>query len=147
MLGLPVEDCKRLVPVDSPTLAPFCPNWDAAWQDALLLRPELLAARAELRSLQYDMMVQQNFLKPDLRLLANYRVNGLGSRLDGNGQFLDPSTSTFHTDNALRSLASTHYSDWNVALTLNVPLGFRFEHASVRRARLALAQGYLAVKR
>jgi outer membrane protein TolC len=147
LLGLPVEDCKRLVPVDAPTLAPYCPSWEAAWEDTMKLRPELITARAELRSLQYDLSVQQNFLKPDLRLLANYGLNGLGDRLDGNGSFFDSSSSTFRPDNAFRQLASTHFSDWNVALTLNVPLGFRFEHASVRRARLALAQGYLAVKR
>jgi outer membrane protein TolC len=147
LMGLKVEDCKRLVPVDSPTLAPFAPCWEAAWEETLVQRPELVVARAELRALQYDLMVQQNFLKPDVRLLANYGVNGLGSRIDGDGQFFDQSTGTFRPSNAFRQLASDRYSDWNVALTANIPIGFRFEHAAVRRAKLLLAQGYLAVKR
>jgi hypothetical protein len=40
-----------------------------------------------------------------------------------------------------------HYNDWTLGLTANIPLGWRFEHAAVLRAKLALAQGYYAVQR
>src|SRR5262249_42440980 len=67
LLGLPPEDGHRLVPVDAPTLAPYVPNWETALEEALTLRPELVLARQELRTLQMNVLVQQNFLKPDLR--------------------------------------------------------------------------------
>ncbi len=147
LTGLPAEDGCRLIPVDAPSLAPVCPNWDVAVEEALTLRPELVAARQELKALQFDVMVQKNFLKPDIRALMSYGVDGLGTRLDGNGQVLDSSQGRSRTDNAWRSLASTHFNDWDIGLVYNVPLGYRFEYAAVRRARLALAQGFLAVQR
>ena len=43
LLGLPVEDGSRLVPIDSPTLAFYQPDWDTSLNEALVLRPELVA--------------------------------------------------------------------------------------------------------
>jgi outer membrane protein TolC len=155
LLGLVRDHGERLVPVDSPTLAPFAPDWKTARQEAVNLRPEVVLARQELRVLQFDVQVQQNFLKPDLRFQSQFGINGLGSRLDGDGQIPDTSGQTsaaqaptkFRSDNVFRVLAGTHYNDWTLGLTMNIPIGFRFEHAAVRRAKLALAQGYEAVKR
>src|SRR5262249_49163456 len=39
LLGFPVEDGTRLVPVTPPTLSRFEPSWDAAQLDALTLNP------------------------------------------------------------------------------------------------------------
>ncbi len=147
LMGLPIEDGTRLIPVDAPTLAPYQPDWSVAVEEALNLRPELIVARQELKTLQFDLMVQRNFLKPDLRLQSSYQLSALGTRLDGDGEIPSQSLGRHLPDNAFRGLASNHYNSWNLALNLNVPLGYRFENAAVRRARLALAQGYLAVKR
>lgn len=146
LLGLKGDDGKQIVPIDSPTLAPYIPDWDTAVQEALNLRPELIAAREELKIRQMDMLLQKNFLKPDLRFVSRYGISGLGSRLDGDGSVFDPSTGQFRSNNAFRNLASTNFNDWDLGFTLNIPLGYRFEHASVRRARLALAQTWMAVK-
>src|SRR5262249_19748367 len=59
-------------------------------------------------------------------------------RLDGTG--------TLRSDNALRDLASDHFTNWTAGVQLAVPLGFRQEHAALRQARLALAQSYLVLK-
>ncbi len=146
-LGLKANDGTRLVPVDAPTLAPYMPSWMTAWEEAMTLRPELVAARQELRALQFNLMVQQNFLKPDLRFVSQFGINGLGSSLSGDGQFFDQTQNVFQPDNAIRRLVSAHYNDWSLGLTLNIPIGFRFEHAAVRQAKVQLAQGYQAVKR
>src|SRR5207249_4602158 len=42
MLGLPVEDGRRLVPVDEPTLTLYKPDWETSLNEALALRPELI---------------------------------------------------------------------------------------------------------
>ncbi|MCI0456618.1 MAG: TolC family protein [Gemmataceae bacterium] len=145
LLGLPVEDGKRLVPADTPTLAPVQPNWQLALEDALNRRPELILVRQEVRARQLNLIAQRNALLPDLRLQASYTTVGLGSRLDGNGNFFEAG-GTARTNNALRALASNHFNDWTVGLTLNVPLGYRFENATLRQARLGLAQAYFALK-
>lgn len=141
MMGLPSEDGVRLVPIDAPTLAPFQPNWEASVQMALMQKPELAIARDNLRAAQFALVSQKNFLKPDLRFVARYSPVGYGTRIDGNGSLLD-GAGIARSDNALRSLAGADFNDWNLGLTLSMPLGFRMEHAAIRVARLQLAQSY-----
>ena len=47
LMNLAAEDGTRLVPADAPTLAPYQPDWTAALNEALTLRPELVIARNE----------------------------------------------------------------------------------------------------
>lgn len=145
LLGMPVEDGKRLVPVDVPTTAGMRPDWKSALADALSLRPELLLARQDLKARQWNIVLQKNFMLPDLRFQATHTLVGLGTRLDGGGTIADANGDPV-TSNALRSLVGAHYSDWTVGLNLSVPLGYRREHANLRDARLQLAQGYVLLK-
>src|SRR5262249_50048530 len=130
ILGLPIEDGMRLVPITPPTLAPYRPDWNSALMDCLTSRPELILARDNVRASQMNLIANLNFLKPDLRFFATYTPVGFGTQLDGNGTFID-GTNTPRTSNAFRSLASDHFNDWTLGLALNVPLGFRVEHAAV----------------
>jgi outer membrane protein TolC len=145
LMNLPVEDGTRIVPVTPPTLAAFQPNYDAAVRDAMIYRPELALARENLRVSHYQLIVQKNNLKPELRGSAQYSPVGFGNRLDGAGTFID-GTGTPRTQNAFRSLATDHFNDWSIGLILNVPLGYRAEMANVRAARLSLAQAYYFLK-
>ena len=145
ILGLPTEDGTRLVPITPPTLVPFVPDWDSARQEALMRRPELSLARDNLRTAQYNLIVAQNFLKPDLRFYAQYSPVGFGTRLDGDGTLTDAQGNS-HPDNAWRSLSSNHFNDWKLGLNLTMPLGFRLEYAQIRSARLALAQAFEFLK-
>ena len=144
LLGMPVEDGTRLVPLDAPTLAPYVPNWDAALQDTMALRPELVMAREDLKAKQLALLAAKTFLRPDLRFTANYTLVGLGTSLQDGGLIHGP-TETFSA-NSLHTLATGNFVNWNVGLSLNVPLGFRYEMAQVRQARLALAQSYEILK-
>ncbi|MFO0966903.1 MAG: TolC family protein [Gemmataceae bacterium] len=142
LLGLPLEDGTRLVPIDTPTLTPYLPNWQAALQDCMMLRPELLLIRKELDIRQKNVILQANQLLPDLRFVSSYSLLGLGDRLDGGNT--GPNGPVFN--NALRSLTSDHFNNWSLGLSLNVPLGFRAEHALLREARLSLAQAFHGLK-
>lgn len=146
LIGVPADDGKQIIPIDAPTLAPYRPSWEVAVEETLTNRPELITARHELKARQLDLILQKNYLLPDLRFVSSYDITGLGSRLDGNGQIFDQSTGIFRTNNALRNMSSTHFNNWTMGLTLNVPLGYRFEHAAVRHSRLGLAQTYMALK-
>jgi outer membrane protein TolC len=133
LVGLPVADGTRLVPVDSPTLAPYQPDWATAINEALALRPEMVLARNDLKFRQLDLINQKNLLLPDLRFTSTYNINGIGTRLDGGAG--DP-------NNALHSLATDKFNDWTLGLRLDMQLGFRDAHAAVRLARLNLARAY-----
>lgn len=145
LLGLPVQDGHRLVPVDSPYTVAYQPHWQASLRDCLMLRPELVQGRQEIQARRFRLDAAKNALMPDLRFQASYGATGLGTRLDGSGTRPSNTGGTI-TNNALRSLWGDHFNDWNVGLTLNVPLGYRAEHAAVRQARLELAQGFLQLR-
>ncbi len=145
LCGLAVEDGERLVPIDTPVTLASAPHWPTAVHDALNLRPELVMARQDIMTKQMNLTLRKNEMLPDLRLQATHTTIGLGSRLDGNGTFLDANGDAV-TSNALRSLTSSHFNNWQVGLNLNIPLGFRHEAAQIRDARLALTQSYLALK-
>ncbi len=145
ILGLQIEDGTRIVPITAPTLTPYQPDWEAALQDALNLRPELVLARENVRYQQYQLAIQKNLLKPDLRFFANYIPTGFGTSLQGAGQFIS-GTGAPVTSNSLQSLASDHFNNWTVGLNMNLPIGFRFEAAAVRNSRLSLVQSYYLLR-
>jgi outer membrane protein TolC len=135
-VGLPPEDGKRLIPADSPTRAPYVPDWSTALAEALANRPDLGEARDQVKAAQLQLKASKNLALPDLRVYATYDLNGLGSRLDGGST----------TDNAFANAASNHYHDWNLGLRLDVPIGGRSAAADVRRSQLILEQRLEALK-
>jgi outer membrane protein TolC len=142
VLGLPVEDCTRLIPIDEPVLAAYQPDWCTALNEALALRPALIAQREELKASLFSVMLQKNFLLPDLRFTGSYGLNGIGSRLDG-----PIATDPNNVDvNAFRNLASDRFTNYSLGLRLIVPLGYRQQYAQLRKARLVLAQQYMLLR-
>ena len=135
MLGLPTDDGTRLTPSDSPTLAAYQPDWNAAMAEVLNNAPSLILLREEVKSDQMNVRLAENSLLPDLRFGATYDVNSLGSTLDGAG-----------TDNALRNLSADHFNNWSLALRLNVPIGYRNAYANVRLAKLTMARNAESLK-
>jgi outer membrane protein TolC len=131
LMGLKVEDCSRLIPIDEPTLAPYVPDWCSALVEAENLRPELTLARQDLKFRQLDLINQKNLLLPDVRFFSTYDWNALGSRLDGSG-----------SDGAFHNLGVGNFSDWSLGIRAEIPIGFRDAHAGVRAARLNIARSY-----
>ncbi|MSR53046.1 MAG: hypothetical protein EXS09_07110 [Gemmataceae bacterium] len=150
LLGLPVEDGKRIVPTDTPILAPYKPDWNTSLAECLNGRPELRMARQELRTQQLNVMVQQNNVRPDLRFFASYNINGIGNRLDGPGPVptFDPTTGQINDvpGNALGSLALNRFNNWELGVRLDVPLGNRDAHAQLKVAQLNLARSHVVLK-
>jgi outer membrane protein TolC len=134
LLGLPGEDGTRLVPIDSPTLSAYEPDWDSAVHEALTLRPELIQARNDLKRSQFEMILAKNAMLPDLRFTSTYGITGLGNSLDGTN------------NNAFRNLASDKFIDYSIGLRMNYTLGYRDAHAQTRIARLSLERSYRALQ-
>ncbi len=133
LMGLPLNDGSRLIPVDSPTLAPYEPDWQASVQEAVTLRPELVLARQDVKFRQLDLINQKNLLLPDLRFTSTYTPNGIGSRLDG-------------PEGAFASLAGNHFDDWSMGLRFDMPIGQRDSHSAVRAANLNLSRSFLLLQ-
>jgi hypothetical protein len=149
LLGLPFSDGQRIVPADTPILAPYKPDWSTSLVEALNNRPELRMARQQLKAEQLNVMLQQNQVRPDLRFFADYNVNGIGSRLDGSGPF--PTVDQFGNvsdvpGNALGSLSLNRFSNWQLGLRFDVPLGYRDAYASLKIAQLNLARSHVVLK-
>jgi outer membrane protein TolC len=133
LMGIPIEDGTRLIPVDTPTVAPYMPDWNTAVNEALALRPELTLVRQDIKFRQLDLINQKNLTLPDLRVGATYDLNSVGTRLDGGPN--DP-------NNAFSNLAKNNFNDWSIFIRMDVALGYRDANAAVRAAKLNLARSY-----
>jgi outer membrane protein TolC len=141
LLNLPVEDGTRLLPSDSPTLAPIQPDWNSALQQALAHRPEILLAREEVKVAQFNLQLARNTLLPDLRAVASYDWDTLGPRLDGP----DSAPPNSKDVNALHNLASGNFSNWSRSLP-PAPIGYCIANDQVRQAHLTLARAMETLK-
>jgi outer membrane protein TolC len=149
LLGMPFSDGQRIVPADTPILAPYKPDWNTSLVEAMNNRPELRMARQQLKAEQLNVMLQQNQVRPDLRFFADYNVNGIGNRLDGSGPF--PTVDAFGNvsdvpGNALGSLSLNRFSNWQLGVRFDVPLGYRDAYASLKIAQLNLARSHVVLK-
>jgi outer membrane protein TolC len=135
LLALPIEDGKRIVPADAPTLAPVTPDWPSAVTEALANRPELLIARQDVKVNQMNVMLQHNGTRPDFRFFANYNINAIGTQLDGS-----------NPGNAYNNLAENKFNNWGLGLRMDMPLGFRDANAALRAAQLNLARSFIVLK-
>jgi outer membrane protein TolC len=148
LLGMTLEDGQRLVPADTPTLAPYKPDWNSSLAEALTNRPELISARQELKVQQFAIMVAQNNTRPDLRFFANYNVNSIGDRLDGRGpQPVVDATGNVSTlpGSAFKSLIDNNFNNWGIGFRFDVPLGTRDAHSQLRAAQLGLARTHVTL--
>ncbi len=123
------------------------PNWEAALSDALIHRPELVLARENLRFHQLVAPARKNFpaARPSLR--GPISTGGLRHELDlEQRRHVIDGQGNPQVNGSFNSVSGLHYNDYTSGLTLSVPLGYRFEHASVRSARLQFAQAFYVLK-
>lgn len=134
VIGLPAEDGFRLIPADKPNEAPFRPDFQAAVLEALNERPDLRQQRLEIQRSHFEILRTENNLLPDVRAFADYSLNGLGGRLDGDGP-----------NNAFDPIVHNRFQNWTVGVVATMQLGFRNEHSEVQRAKFQLMQRAMAL--
>jgi outer membrane protein TolC len=122
LLGLPPNDTRRLVAVDDPLRAPVAIDWPSTVTTALDQRPDVVRQRLAVRVRELELLVARNGLNPQLDLQGLWRINGLGQELDDSIDVL--------TDN--------QFTDWQLGVSLSMPIGFRRESAVVQAAELTL---------
>ena len=82
---------------------------------------------ADIQATLLNLKRAEDYLLPDLRLFSRYGINGVNTTLGG-------SLSNVVSKNA--------FSNWDLGVQLEVPIGMRAGHAEVTRAKLLLAQCY-----
>jgi hypothetical protein len=126
-------------PKDEPTTAKLSFDWCDVLNEGLVRNVELRQQKWIVKRRELEAIAAKNFLLPKLDLDAQYRWLGLGNDLfpEANGAGAD---FTKAGSNALASLTSGQFQEWQVGLQLNMPLGFRRELAGVRNAQLMLTK-------
>ncbi len=122
LLGLPPTDNRRLVPSDDPLRVPLAVDWAAVVNTALEYRPDIVQNRLGVRVRELQVLIAKNALQPELNVGGLWRVNGLDRELD----------------EAIGLLTDNRFNDWQLGVSLNVPIGFRAASAGVQAAELRL---------
>ena len=148
ILGLPPADDRRIVPVTAPTEARLEPDWDASLGQMLSFQPDIVQEQINVRIRELQLLVSRNQLLPQLNLNALYQLNGLGHTLDASEavmtgrsiQAIDPLISTQQRAAGLNSNPGIYrdFQQWQVGMTLQMPLGMRQPLALVRQSQYAL---------
>jgi hypothetical protein len=148
LLGLPPADDRRIVPVSAPTEARLEPDWDASLAQMLTFQPDIVQQQLLVRSAELNLLITRNQLLPQLNLNALYQFNGLGSTIDQaeavmTGKSIlaiDPLISVKQRAAGLNQLPGLYrdFQQWQIGMTLQMPLGMRAPLANVRQAQYAL---------
>jgi len=131
LMGLPATGDQLIRPADEPTMAPVAFHWPSLTTEALVRREELRRQRWVIKSRELELAASQNFLKPNLDLVARYRFRGFGHELTDS----DPGS-----ESAYSNLFSAEHQEWQVGAEFSMPFGFRQGHAAVRNAEVRLYQ-------
>jgi len=148
LLGLPPTDDRRIVPVTPPTEARLQPDWDASLAQMLTFQPDVVQQQLLVRVAELQLLVSRNQLLPQLNLNALYQFNGLGHTLDTSEAVMtgkairgiDPLISSREHTAGLNGPAGTYndFQQWQIGLTLQMPLGMRAPLANVKNAQYIL---------
>ena len=148
LLGLPPADDRRIVPVTAPTEARLQPDWDASLAQMITFQPDIVNQQLQVRAAELQLLVSRNQLLPQLSFNSLYQLNGLGHTLDQAESVMtgrtikaiDPLISTQQRAAGLNSLPGNYrdFHQWQVGLTLQMPLGMRAPLANVRQTQYAL---------
>ncbi len=134
LMNLPINDHRMLRPSHDPILVNVLFSWPEISRESLLLRPELRKQDLQIKRSQLELVASKNALKPQVDLLSQYRIRGLGHDLWG--------FDTAPFDNAVANLTSGQFQEWQFGAELSLPVGFRRAYNNVRNAHLKLARDH-----
>jgi len=140
-----------IIPVDQPDLDIKPADLDQSLLVAMQNRPELKSLKIDLDNSKFNFSVAKNQLLPNLNLSASYTSPGIsGDRilylnnnpLSGVVVGVVPAGVSQAIKDSLKFL----YKNWNVGLTLDIPLSNMLSRASVAQAQVNLQSAELQLK-
>jgi outer membrane protein TolC len=146
-------DVRRLAlaPTDRPNIQSSLPNLDEALQRAMANRPDLQVLQKTLDTKALNLSVAKNQTLPSLDLKFSYSSPGIsGDRLLylNNDPFLGViiGREPGGVGQSIRDSFKFLYNNWNVGLTLSLPLGNVLTKADYAYARTDLTQSQVRLK-
>jgi outer membrane protein len=140
-------------PVDRPPTTPESINLEAAVARALSMRTDLQQSKNNLEISDINLQNQIDATKPQLNLVANYGLSGLGGPIFQFTGPPDPITGARPSNtipsgyfDALRNIAGLDAPVWTVGVNFAYPLGRSAQEAAVARSRLSLQQTEVNLK-
>lgn len=141
---------EALVPKDKPTYVAKAVALEEALAAAIANRPDLEISRIGLETDKLNLSYAKNQVLPDLNLSASLYAPGIdgtrifyiGSPLDGIIDYTVPGD----IGGALSQTAKFKYPNWNLGLTMSLPLSNFFSRASLAQSRLNLRQAMLELE-
>lgn len=135
-------------PVDQPILAPRDIDVDAAVQNALANRTDLLQLKKQIESTDISLKFAQNQKLPAVDLQARYGVTGVGGTqflydnvaIAGGAPPLPISSSVHGFGDVLRDVFGNSFRSWSVALNVSYPLGTSQAQAAFAQATIQRKQ-------
>jgi len=112
------------LPSERPIESPPPENLPALVQVALTSRPALNELRERLSEKRIALRVAENQVLPSLDFKGEYRISGLGERLD----------------TGLRQAATSDYTDWTLGMVMEVPIGNKVALSRRQIAELDMAR-------
>jgi outer membrane protein TolC len=142
---------KSIVPMDRPDFVEKVISFDEAWQVAQVKRPDLRANRKNIENNDFKMSVAKNKMLPGLDLSFSYWSPGIsGDRilyLDDNpflGIIIGKAEGS--AGDAVGDALSFKHNNWNVALTLTLPLSNVITRAEYVKSRMELEKSQLELE-
>jgi len=133
LIGMPANGTELLRPSDEPNLAPIVFNWASCVTQSLSQRPEIVRQLQRVKRVKMEMLATKASLIPQLDFVGQYKVRGFGKNLIG-------STDLEPTDGAVEDMFDNDNHEWQLGMDLNIPLGYRQAHASLRNTQNRLAR-------
>jgi len=142
IVGMPINSSQLIKPITNPPDAPMQFDWNACASEALALRTEIRRQRWRVKQRELELIANRNFLTPRLDLVGRQRWRGFGQGLISQGGGSGSPTYS----NAWGNLTDGNNQEWQLGIELDVPIGFRRGHASVRNAELLLVRENVLLK-
>ncbi|MBE3124213.1 MAG: TolC family protein [Acidobacteria bacterium] len=153
LLNISGDEDKRItavVPKDKPTYVQRTVDLEEALATAIQNRTDLEISRIGLETEKLNLSYARNQNLPDLNLTASLYAPGIdgtrifyiGSPLDGIIDYTVPGG----INGALRQTANFQYPNWNLGLTLSIPLANLISKANLAQARLNMRQAMLELE-
>lgn len=141
LAGYSINDRILLLPNDLPIDSGVAFDWEQAKLDALTERAELRRQRWVLKREQLNMLANRQQLQPSFDLIGRYRIRGFGNDLFGSDGFdaeTAPAGGAQDGTSALATFFNGDLQEWELGADVNIPIGYRREHAALRNSELSL---------
>jgi outer membrane protein TolC len=139
----------RVVPTDHPTAEPTPVNVEAAVQNALQNRTDVVAARKSLERADYNLQYARNRLLPQLDVVGTYGGSGAGGtqliRDELGGPVVDTIPGGY--GDALSEVFGRDYPTWTVGFNVSYAIPNRSAKANAASAQLSKEQTLASFRR